>query len=360
MADAPINITRTFLPPLEEFVRQLESVWDRQWVTNDGQLAKELERRLREVMGAAALTLVNSGTSALEVALTGLGVEGDVITTPFSHVATTGALLWKKLNPVFVDIDPRTLCLDPARIEASLTPNTTAILATHVYGCPCDVAAIESIARKHRLKVIYDGAHAFGVRYQGQSIFTYGDATAVSFHATKLFHTVEGGAVATGDERLAKKLGLMRAFGHYGDDHIVPGSNARMSELHAAMGLCLLPRVDEFIAARGAACRLYDSLLASTPLQKPGLPENCERNYCYYPVIFPTEERLLAVKGALEAKQIYPRRYFYPSLNRLPYVDGESCPISEDVSPRIMCLPLHATLAPADVERIAAIVRKNL
>ncbi len=353
-----IQVTKTWLPPLEEYTRLLEGVWARGWITNNGQLVQELESRLREFLGAQHVVLVNNGTSALQIALRALGASGEVITTPFSYVATTGAILWEHCQPVFVDIEPRTFCIDPALIEAAITPRTSAILATHVYGYPCDVEAIQKIANRHGLKVIYDAAHAFGAQYQGRSLCGFGHASALSFHATKLFHTIEGGAIVTNDAALAEQCRLMRAFGHQYDDHKCVGMNAKMSEPHAAMGLCVLPRIGEFIAARKALSKQYDTLLAGSGLQRPVCPAGCEYNYAYYPVVFPTESALSKAKAALESQQIFPRRYFWPSLNTLPYVKRTACPVSEDVATRIMCLPLHPELASQVVQQVSSLLEK--
>ena len=356
-----INVTRTFLPPLQEYVGYLEKIWASGQITNNGQLLRELEQRLKEFLGVKHLFLTANGTLALQIALRAMDIKGKVITTPFSYVATTGALLWEHCEPVFVDIESRDYCIDAGKIEAAITPETEAILAVHVYGNACDVSAIEAIARRNNLKVLYDAAHAFGSRLNGRSVASYGDAAALSFHATKLFHAVEGGAVVTDNDELARKIRLYRAFGHIGEDYFSPGINAKNSELHAAMGLCVLPRVPDLIALRRELSMTYDALLQDLALVRlrstaPGL----ERNYAYYPVVFPSESFLLKAKATLESADIVPRRYFHPPLNRLPYRRGELCSVAEDVSARVMCLPLSHEITPSLQRKIAELLRGSL
>jgi dTDP-4-amino-4,6-dideoxygalactose transaminase len=258
---------------------------------------------------------------------------------------------------VFVDIEGQSFCLDADKIEAAITPRTSAILATHVYGYPCDVQKIEAIAERHRLKVIYDGAHAFGTRVNGRSLLSYGDIATCSFHATKLFHTGEGGAIIIKDQQLSKKINLLKSFGHKGDDHIMLGINGKNSEFHAAMGLCLLPRVADIIETRAELYRLYRHELAGLPLGYPVKPENTDYNFAYFPVLFEDETQLLQVKALLAEHEVDTRRYFFPSLNLLPYHTGASCPVSEDVSVRVLCLPFYPDLGTELVRRIAGLVR---
>lgn len=356
-----INVTKTFLPPLEEYVSYLEKIWASGQITNNGELLQFLEQRLKEFLGVKHLFLTANGTLSLQIALRALDIKGKVITTPFSYVATTGALLWEYCEPVFVDINHRDYCIDPEKIEAAITPETEAILAVHVYGYACDVLAIEAIARRHNLKVLYDAAHTFGSSLDGRALASYGDASALSFHATKLFHTVEGGAVVTDDDEIARKIRLFRAFGHIRDDYFSLGINAKNSELHAAMGLCVLPRVPELIRLRRELSTAYDALLQDLPLIHPlTTVSGLERNYAYYPVIFPSETLLLKAKEALEATDIVPRRYFHPPLNRLPYRQGESCPVAEDISARVLCLPMsHEITAPIQ-RKITDLLRDSL
>ena len=355
-----ITVTKSFLPPLEEYATWLTDIWQRNQLTNNGPLVRQLEQQLTRELDGAYVHFTTNGTLALQLAIRALALEGEIITTPFSYVATTSAILWENCTPVFVDIDAQTLCLDPALIEAAITPRTSAILATHVYGYPCDVDAIARIAERHHLRVIYDGAHAFGTRLKGRSLLTYGDVTACSFHATKLFHTGEGGALVTHQPDLATRIGLLKSFGHVGDEHYLPGINGKASELHAAMGLCLLPRVPEFIRTRAELHALYRHELRGLPLTYPYKVATISYNYAYFPVIFDSYPQLLAVRQALAAEQVDTRRYFFPSLNQLPYVTGEACPVSEDMAARVLCLPFYQELPPEQVRRIAAVIRRSL
>jgi dTDP-4-amino-4,6-dideoxygalactose transaminase len=339
-----INVTQTFLPPLEEYIGQLKKIWECGQVTNHGPLVKELEQKLKNYLEVEHLFFTANGTMALQIAIRALGIKKKVITTPFSYVATTGAILWEYCEPVFVDINPHDFCIDAAKIEAAITPETTAILAVHVYGNSCDVQAIEVVAKKYGLKVLYDAAHAFGTSLDDKPVAAFGDVSALSFHATKLFHTVEGGAIATNDDEVARKVRLYRSFGHIKDDYFTLGINAKNSELHAAMGLCVLPYIQQFIELRREVCQVYDDLLQGLALGHPVVQSGVKSNYAYYPVVFPSEATLLNAMDLLAKENIFPRRYFYPALNRLPYRQGESCPVAEDISARILCLPLYHQL----------------
>lgn len=356
-----ITVTKTFLPPLEEYVAQLEKIWDTGHVTNNGPLLKELEEKLKDHLGVKHLFFTANGTLGLQIALKALNITRKVVTTPFSYVATTGSLLWEHCTPVFADINSTDYCLDPARVEAAIDADTEAILAVHVYGYSCDVEALEDVARRHKLKVIYDAAHAFGSTLNGKALVSYGDLSVLSFHATKLFHTVEGGAVITNDDETARRIRLCRAFGHIGDDYFTLGINAKNSEFHAAMGLCLLPRVGEFIDMRRKLSERYDSLLTDIALVRPRpVMGRSVYNHAYYPVLFPSETSLLAAQTALEQRNIVPRRYFYPPLNRLPYLQGESCPVAESISARVLCLPLSHQVTPENQQTIAALLKESL
>ncbi len=337
-----IMVTRATLPPLEAYVGYLQQIWNSHSLTNNGPLLRELEQRLADHLGTPHLWVVNNCTTALQIAIKALGLRGEIITTPFSYVATTGAILWENCTPVFVDIRPGDLTIDPAQIEAAITPRTSAILATHVYGFPCDVTAIADVARRHGLKVIYDAAHTFGCQLEGRSLATYGDVSCLSFHATKVFHTVEGGALAiNGDASLAERVRLMRAFGHHRDDHRHLGINGKNSEFHAAMGLCNLPRLADILAQHRTQHENYSRLLAGTSLRLPRSPaENLAYNHAYFPVLLPDEAALERSVVALAAHDIHPRRYFYPSLNRLPYLSGRACPVSESAARTVLCLPM--------------------
>ncbi len=352
-----INVSKPFLPTQELYNKFIQGIWERQWLTNHGPLVQELEEKLKKYLAAKHLLYVNNGTIALQIAIKALGIKGAIITTPFSYVATTNSILWEGSTPVFADIKNTDFNIDPKKIEALITADTVAILATHVYGNPCDIDAIEKIAHKHNLKIIYDGAHAFGVTYKGKQLLTFGDIVTCSFHATKVFHTVEGGAIITNDDALAKKMTLYRQFGHIGDDYFSIGVNGKNSEFHAAMGLCLLPMMDEFIANRKASAELYDQLLKELPLQRPEALETTTYNYSYYPIIADTEQRLMAIKTVLQQNDINTRRYFYPSLNNLPHYSGEPCPISESISLRALALPLFYQLKDTDIINICNLIK---
>jgi len=352
-----INVTQPFLPPFESYEGYLKQIWEKKWLTNNGPLVQELEEKLKNYLGVKHLLYVNNGTIALQIALKALAVSGEVITTPFSYVATTNSILWEGCIPVFADVKPSDFNIDPEKIAALITDKTVAILATHVYGNPCDVDAIEKIAAQHGLKVIYDGAHAFGASYKGKQILSYGDITTCSFHATKVFHTVEGGAIITNDDALAAKMTLYRQFGHVGDEYFSIGINGKSSEFHAAMGLCLLPMMDEFIAKRKIIADLYNELLKGLPLQWPEALPGTIYNYSYYPIIVDAEKRLLAIKALLQENEVNTRRYFYPSLNHLPQYTGEPCPVSESASARALALPMYYELRETDIRKICSIIK---
>ncbi|MBP2241860.1 dTDP-4-amino-4,6-dideoxygalactose transaminase [Cytobacillus eiseniae] len=355
-----IPVSQPFLPPKDEYDHMIAKLWDSKWLTNNGEFVKELEKELKRYLGLSSLHFVSNGTIALQLAIKALEIKNEIITTPFSFVATTTSILWENCQPVFVDIDPHTLCMDPNRIEDAITSNTTAILATHVYGIPCDVEKIEKIAKKYNLKVIYDAAHAFGVQYKGRSLLSYGDLSTLSFHATKLFHTVEGGAVINnGNCNWDQSIKLLRSFGFENEEYIMAGINGKNSEFHAAMGLCNLRYVDEQIKRRKDLTELYHELLGEH-FKRPSIPMDTIYNYSYYPIILKNEDELLKIQYRLKKQKIETRRYFYPSLNRLPYViRNATCPISEDISQKILCLPLYSQLEMEDVKKITDIMMKK-
>ena len=355
-----INVTKTFFPPLEEYQKQLERIWKNEWLTNRGELLKELEEKLKVYLQVPNIIVMNNGTIPIQIALKLLANQGEVITTPFSYVATSAAIVWENCKPVFVDIHPEYLTIDETKIESAITEKTTCILATHVFGNPCNVKVIEEIAKKHNLKVIYDAAHCFGVRYEGQSIFNYGDISTCSFHATKLFHTGEGGAAFCKDEELNHKLFYSHNFGHNGplDFHGL-GINGKISELQAAMGLSVFPYMSHILQGRKKAVDFYNTHLNSNKTQALKLREAVEWNFSYYPVIFQTEERLLHVQKKLNEHNIFPRRYFYPSLNNINYLQRGSMAVSESVAKRIMCLPLYDTIAEETLALISNIVNSE-
>lgn len=352
-----IPVTKTFLPPQEEYNKILKRAWDKRWLTNRGELVLELEDKLKKYLCVSHIILTANGTLPMQIALKTLGITGEVITTPFSYVATTAVIVWGGCTPVFVDIDAEYLTIDETKIEAAITPRTEAILATHVYGNPCNVEAIQDIAERHHLKVIYDAAHAFGVTYKGKSIFSYGDVSTCSFHSTKIFHTGEGGAIFCSDDKLNHELYYHHNFGHKGQEEFYGlGTNAKMSELQAAMGLAVFPYFEEIRAKRKEVVNTYNELLSGTELKFLKIREATEWNYSYYPVIFPSEEMLLQVQKKLNELEIFPRRYFYPSLNKLPYTDNIQMENTDSIACRIVCLPLFTGMKRSELNKICNIV----
>ncbi len=352
-----INVTKPYLPHKKEYQKYLDKIWETNWLTNHGPLVLELEEKLRNYLGVKHLFYVNNGTVALQIAIKALNLKGEIITTPFSYVATTNSILWEGCKPVFADINNSDFNINPEKIVPLINKNTSGILATHVYGNPCNADVIQKIAAENNLKVIYDGAHAFGSALEGKQVLSFGDIATCSFHATKLFHTVEGGAIITNDDELADKILLYRQFGHSGDDYYSIGINGKASEFHAAMGLCLLPLTEKFIQKRKLIADLYDSLLCHLPLQRPESITGTVYNYSYHPVIMDSEQRLLRIRSVLLENGITTRRYFYPSLNNLPHYRGESCPISESISMRALALPSYYELELADVVKIANLIK---
>jgi dTDP-4-amino-4,6-dideoxygalactose transaminase len=358
-----INVTKSFLPPLQEYTRYLEGIWERGHLTNHGPLVNELEEKMKNYLGVKHFFYLNNGTIAIQIAIQALDLKDEIITTPFSYVATTSSIVWERARPVFADINEQDFTIDIKALEAAITPATTGILATHVYGIPCAVEAIEKIAATHKLKVIYDAAHAFGVEVNGKGIMNYGDISTVSFHATKLFHTVEGGGIATNDDALAHRIAYMRNFGHNGqEDFWGIGINGKSSEFHAAMGLCVYPHISDIIAKRKQQSLLYDEWLVTpgVPLQRPAIPAGTVYNFAYYPVVFESEQLLLRVRNALNAADICPRRYFYPSLNKLPYVEKQLMPVAESIAARVLCLPLFHDLSSEQIGQICKIITEQL
>lgn len=354
-----INVTKTFLPPIAEFTAILQRAWDSHWLTNRGPLILELEEKLKHYLGVQNIISTTNGTLPLQIALKLLANGGEVITTPFSYVATTASIVWEGCTPVFADIDPDYLTIDESKIEELITSKTTAILATHVFGNACNIEAIENIAQKHNLKVIYDAAHCFNVKYKGSSIFNYGDISTCSFHATKLFHAGEGGAIFCNDQDLLQKVFYSHNFGHNGPySFFGVGINAKISELQAAMGLSVLPYMEEILSERKKVVDYYDAHLGFDVLQNLTIREGTEWNYSYYPVIFQSEKKLLEKQAALNKENIFPRRYFYPSLNTIDYAKGKEMPVSESVSSRVLCLPLYVGLDAAVLYNICKIMNQ--
>lgn len=326
-------------------------------------MVQELEAKLQEYLGVKHVILVSNGDAGLRLCLKSMELTGEVITTPFTYVSTVSSIIWTGLKPVFADIEPDTLTIDPEQVEKAITPNTSAILATHVYGNPCDVHRLKEIADKHNLKLIYDAAHAFGVKYEGRGITNFGDVSMISLHATKLFHTGEGGLLATNDSQLAEQLEWRRRFGHDGPEkyHGV-GINAKMSELHAAMGLCNLKHIDEIIKKRQQSALSYKKALIGSSLLQPIIRDKTSWNFMYFPVLFPNEKSLKIALKKWNLNGIYPRRYFFPSLCSLTNW-GETfseTPISSNVAKKVICLPLSYETTQNQIDRIFDYYEENL
>ena len=368
MNDHRITVTSPLLPPLEEFEPLLEDIWQKKWITNNGRYHRELERALCDYLGVEYLSLFTNGTLPLLAALQVLGIRGgEVITTPYSFVATTHALRWNGVRPVFADVDPTTGNLDPDRIEAAITPQTVAIMPVHVYGTPCDTGRIQTIATRHGLKVIYDAAHAFGVRVGGSSVLLDGDISTLSFHATKTYNTVEGGALICHSEEMKQRVDSLRNFGFVSETEVEePGINSKMDELRSAYGLLTLRHVDDAIAARRRVAERYRVALAKVPgiTLLPELP-GVQSNYSYFPIFVEAEAYGMsrdALYQKLQEHGILGRRYFYPPISAfslykdLPSAAPENLPVATRLSSQVLCLPLHHELGEVDVERILSLV----
>ena len=353
-----IPVTKPFLPPIEEYQKYLTGIWHRQWLTNMGPLASDLEIKLKEHLGVNHLLFVTNGTVALQMAIKALDLKGEIITTPFSFVATTSCIVWENCTPVFVDIDKDSLNIDATKIEASITENTTAILATHVYGNPCDVITIEKIAAKYNLKVIYDGAHAFGVKVNGKSIFEYGDISTCSLHATKLYHSGEGGLVITKDKEILKKLAFIRNFGFNGPETFETlGINGKNSEFHAAMGLANFSHIQSIHNKRKELTEYYNEKLKGLKARRPIWHKDGTLNYAYYPLVFESEALMLKCMEGLKGHEIFTRRYFYPSLaNTLPYLEKKDFEVTDVIAKCVMCLPLYVDLSLEEVDLISRLL----
>lgn len=355
-----INVTKTFLPKKEKLLPYIDEIYKNNWVTNYGPLVQRLEKRLAEYLGVKNIVLVANGTVALEIAYRTLGIKGFVVTTPFSFVATTSSLVTNGLLPIFADINPNTFNIDPDTIEEVITPNTSAILGVHVFGNACEVEKIDTIAEKYNLNVIYDAAHAFGVKYKGESILNYGDISTLSFHATKLFHTIEGGALIINDDSLVEKARYLINFGIENPESIPElGTNAKMNEFEAAMGLCVLDEIEEIHQKRKMAFNTYVKELQNF-VQFQEQNTNASENYSYFPIVLKDEDQLKNVQSALNKQHIFPRRYFYPSLDTLNYIEPkQEMPISRNISQRILCLPLYSELTPEEQNMIITIIKKQ-
>mgnify|MGYP006127829737 CR=1 FL=1 len=356
-----INVTKTYLPNIEKYNHYIETIYKNGWVTNYGPLVKLLEKRLAKYLGVKNLVLVSNGTAALEVAYRVLNVTNDVITSPFSFVATTSSLVANKLNPIFVDINSKSLNINSKNIEKYITNKTSAIVPVHVYGNACEIDEIQYIANKYNLKVIYDAAHAFGVNYKNQSILNYGDISTLSFHATKIFHTIEGGAVIINNDDLVNDIRLSINFGIENKESIVSvGTNTKINEFQAAMGLCVLDDMKKLDTSRERIYNIYMSEIKSI-VSFPDQNINSSRNFSYFPILLESEKILKGLQLKLENNNIFTRRYFYPSLDTLKYINPKQiCPISRDVSSRVLCLPMYPQLSDEDVYSITKIIKKFL
>ena len=356
-----INVTKTYLPNKEKYQQYVDEIYTNGWVTNNGPLVKRLEKRLAEYLGVKNIILVSNGTTALEIAYRTLDVSGEAITTPFSFVATTSSLVTNGLKPIFSDIDSQTLNMDPNNIEALITPNTSAIVPVHVFGNACEVEAIDDIAKKHDLKVVYDAAHAFDVKYKGESLLNYGDISTLSFHATKLFHTIEGGALIINDDSLVEKARYLINFGIENAESIPElGTNAKMNEFEAAMGLCMLDEMEHVSQSRQVIYERYKKELNGF-VQFQEHNTQSTQNYAYFPIVLKDEEETLKLQKALNEKQIFPRRYFCPSLDTLSYIEPKQfCPISRDISNRILALPMYPELTVDEQSLILDIIKKYI
>lgn len=352
-----IPVTKPYLPERTRLDAYIDRIYESCWLTNNGQLVKELTERLKEYLGVEHLLLVSNGTLALQVAYRALGITGTALTTPFTFVATTSTLAWEGITPRFVDIDPETFCMNPDLIEQSITEDTSAIVPVHVFGNACEVERIGGIAKKHGLKVVYDAAHAFGVRYKNESILNYGDAATLSFHATKLFHTIEGGAIVFKEKEALERAKLLINFGITGPETIEGiGINAKMNEFQAAMGLAVLDSIDHILEKRSEVWHYYqEKLQGHFQLQKWN--PHATNNSGYFPVLFENEEELLQTKEKLNESGINPRRYFFPSLDCVNYVEGQMMRTSRNVSSRILCLPVFAELTEESVDFVYSILK---
>lgn len=353
-----IFVTRPSLAPLSEFNEYLEQIWETGVMTHNGPLMQKLEKELSIYESVPDTICLSNGTCALQLAIRALDLEGEIITTPFSFIATANIITWERCKPVFVDIDPGTWNMDPSKIEAAITDKTVGIMPVHVFSNPCDVFAIQKIADKHGLKIIYDAAHAMCVKVAGRSIMEYGDVSCTSFHATKLFNTCEGGACFTKDKNISARIRRMRFFGFDESHHVVDdGMNAKMTEMAAGLGLANLKHLDEVRKLRREKYELYVKLLSDCDFISFQKYASGEYNYSYMPVLFDTEERLLTVLGKLAQENIIPRRYFYPSLETMKVFGCAPLPVSDSISRRIICLPLYNTLADEIIEKIAICIR---
>jgi dTDP-4-amino-4,6-dideoxygalactose transaminase len=355
-----INVTKTYLPNKEKYKKYIDEIYENGWLTNNGPLVQRLEKRLAQYLGVKNIVLVSNGTIALEIAYKALNLTNEVITTPFSFVATTSSLVMSNLKPVFADIDEKSFNINPKNIEKFINANTSAILPVHVFGNACKVEEIEQIAKKCNLKVVYDAAHAFDVKYKDRSVLSYGDISTLSFHSTKLFHTIEGGALIINDDELVQKVRYLINFGIKNQEEIPHlGTNAKMNEFEAAMGLCVLDDIENIKNSRKEVYETYQKELKDlVQFQEQNI--NASQNYSYFPIVLKSEEQLLKIQKALNDENIFPRRYFYPSLDTLEYIEPkQECKISRDISKRILCLPIYSELEFENQKKIIKMISLN-
>ncbi len=362
-----IPVTKSDLPSLEKYVEYLKKIWDSHWLTNDGELVQLLAKRLEEYLKIKNLVLMSNGTLTLQIALKALDIKGEVITTPFTFAATTNVLMWEGLTPVFADIDSETYNIDPIDVEKKITDKTSAILAVHVYGNPCYVKQLQAVAEKYNLKIIYDAAHAFGVEYDYEPVVGFGDISTLSFHATKVFNTIEGGAVISSDDRVVEKLKLMRNHGIKSESEVVlPGINAKMNEFQAAMGLCNIDLVDDAINLRKTLYEQYVERLSGLSIRFQKLVAS-KYNFSYMPILFDSAEERDSVYSLLVIKNIKPRKYFYPLTVNFDYFKKTGPNLVEKyglanaiaVADRILCLPLYPSLEISKVNYISSLIEEN-
>lgn len=356
MSNDVVPVTKPYLPSIDKYKDYVERIYEAGWLTNRGPLVSELEARLAKYLGVRNVIVVANGSLALQVAYKALGLKGEVITTPFSFAATASTIIWEGLTPVYADIKEDSFNIDTQRIEELITENTSAIVPVHVFGNPCEVEVVKSIADKYNLKIIYDAAHAFGVQYNGRSVLNFGDISTLSFHATKLFHSIEGGAIITENDEIAGKVRNLINFGITGPDKIEGlGTNAKMNEFEAAMGLCVLDDINDIKDKRETLISLYQSQLNKSRVTFQKWNENSSNGGAYMPVLFDSEQQLLEAKSRLENNGILTRRYFYPSLDMVDSLNllGMQCNVSRDISKRILCLPIYYDL---DDEKLAQII----
>ncbi|GIP21752.1 DegT/DnrJ/EryC1/StrS aminotransferase family protein [Paenibacillus sp. J22TS3] len=359
---SPIYVTKPYLPNEEKYKDYISKIFRSGHLTNHGPLVRELEERLAEFLGVNRLLLVSNGTLALQVAYKLLGLRDEVITTPFSFIATSSSLAWQGLTPVFADIDERSFNINANEIEDKITERTTGIVPVHVFGNACEIAKIEEIAKRYKLKVVYDAAHAFDVKYKGQNILNYGDISTLSFHATKIFHSIEGGALIINDEETYRRARSTIDFGIQGPDVIQGiGINAKMNEFQAAMGLCVLDDIKKIMKNRKDIYKRYHEAFAGQEeIQVQRINQDCSQNYSYFPIVLRSEECLIRVKQSLEQNKIFPRRYFHPSLNTIDYLKSPSMDKSESLSKRILCLPMYDSFNIFDQLRVIRIVKEAI